>query len=92
MQFCHKYLLDAVKSLPAVAGCRAELRMAGGEPYVTDNSNYIVDLYFEEPIEDAAAAAEQLSSITGVVAHGLFLGMATSCVVAKSDGIEIMEA
>lgn len=93
VQFCHKYLLKAVESLPAVAGCRAELRMAGdGKPYVTDNSNYIVDLYFEEPIKDAAAAAEQLSSITGVVEHGLFLGMATSCVVAKSDGIEIMEA
>lgn len=28
---------------------------AGDKPYVTDNSNYIVDLYFETPIVDAHA-------------------------------------
>jgi hypothetical protein len=40
---------------------QAKLRMgAGDKPYVTDNSNYIVDLYFEEPIKDAYAGALQL--------------------------------
>jgi hypothetical protein len=34
-------------ALPEVAGCQAKLRMEGDKPYVTDNSNYIVDLYFE---------------------------------------------
>lgn len=28
---------------------------SGDKPYVTDNSNYIVDLYFETPIADAHA-------------------------------------
>lgn len=37
-----------------VAGCKAKLREnADGSPYVTDNSNYIVDLYFDTPIKDA---------------------------------------
>lgn len=47
MQFCHKYTLERLKKLPEVAGCEAKLRMNGDKPYVTDNSNYIVDLYFE---------------------------------------------
>lgn len=33
--------------MPEVAGCEAKLRMDGDKPYVTDNSNYIVDLYFQ---------------------------------------------
>jgi hypothetical protein len=41
--------------LPEVAGCEAKLRMEGDKPYVTDNSNYIVDLYFQTPIKDAHA-------------------------------------
>jgi ribose 5-phosphate isomerase A len=51
MQFCHKYTLQRLSKLPEVAGCEAKLRMNGDKPYVTDNSNYIVDLYFQEPIK-----------------------------------------
>lgn len=39
--------LHSLAKLPEVAGCEAKLRMEGDKPYVTDNSNYIVDLYFE---------------------------------------------
>jgi hypothetical protein len=31
---------------------------AGDKPYVTDNSNYIVDLYFEDPIKDSHAGEQ----------------------------------
>ena len=34
--------------------------MDGGKPYVTDNDNYIVDLYFENPIKDAKQAAKEV--------------------------------
>lgn len=34
--------------------------MEGGKPYVTDNDNYIVDLYFEKPIKDATQAAKEV--------------------------------
>lgn len=47
VQFCWKYNLERLQNLPEVAGCVAKLRMDGDKPYVTDNSNYIVDLYFE---------------------------------------------
>lgn len=55
VQFCHLYTLNRLQNLSEVAGCQAKLRMDGGKPYVTDNSNYIVDLYFETPIKDSHA-------------------------------------
>ncbi len=47
VQFCHKYTQKRLAELKEVAGCEAKLRMEGDKPYVTDNSNYIVDLYFQ---------------------------------------------
>ncbi len=68
VQFCHEYTLRKLQALPEVSGCVAKLRMSGDKPYVTDNSNYIVDLYFEnEPIKDSYAAAKAIEAICGVV-------------------------
>ena len=90
VQFCWKYNLDRLANLPEVAGCRAELRMDGDTPYVTDNSNYIVDLYFEgDPIKDATAAADAILALEGVVEHGLFMDMVTTCIVAAPEGIQV---
>ncbi len=90
VQFCWKYNLDRLANLPEVAGCRAELRMDGDAPYVTDNSNYIVDLYFEgDPIKDATAAADAILALEGVVEHGLFMDMVTTCIVAAPEGIQV---
>eukprot|EP00270_Netrium_digitus_P019570 TRINITY_DN773_c0_g1_i1.p1 TRINITY_DN773_c0_g1~~TRINITY_DN773_c0_g1_i1.p1 ORF type:complete len:303 (+),score=110.32 TRINITY_DN773_c0_g1_i1:96-1004(+) len=89
VQFCWKYNLERLKALPEVAGCEAKLRMDGDSPYVTDNSNYIVDLYFKTPIVDAYAAAEAIAKLEGVVDHGLFLDMATAVIIAGSDGITV---
>jgi ribose 5-phosphate isomerase A len=91
VQFCHKYTLQRLQNLPEVAGCEAKLRMDGDKPYVTDNSNYIVDLYFQEPIKDVHAANKAILDLTGVVDHGLFLNMVDVCVIAAPDGIKVME-
>jgi len=89
VQFCWKYNLTRLQELPEVAGCRAELRMDGDKPYVTDNSNYIIDLYFDTPMKDAYAAGAAISKLEGVVDHGLFLDMASVVIVAGSDGVEV---
>ncbi|KAI5069189.1 hypothetical protein GOP47_0015490 [Adiantum capillus-veneris] len=89
VQFCWKYNAERLKNLPEVAGCEAKLRMDGDKPYVTDNSNYIVDLYFKSPIKDARAAAKAIESLEGVVDHGLFLDMATAVIIAGADGITV---
>mmetsp|Transcript_14212 Transcript_14212/g.35963 ORF Transcript_14212/g.35963 Transcript_14212/m.35963 type:complete len:319 (-) Transcript_14212:773-1729(-) len=92
VQFCWKYNLQRLQRLPEVAGCKAQLRMGeDGKPYVTDNSNYIVDLYFKRPIADAYAAAKAISALEGVVDHGLFLDMVTTCIIAGTDGVEVKE-
>lgn len=92
VQFCWKYNLDRLQNLPEVAGATAKLRLnSDGSPYVTDNSNYIVDLYFEEPVKDAYAAAKAISALTGVVDHGLFLDMVDVCIIANSGGITVQE-
>jgi len=59
----------------------------GDEPAVTDNGNYIVDLFFKEPIKDAPKAAEELKNTVGVVDHGLFCGMTFSVIVAGKEGV-----
>ena len=65
--------------------------MKGDEIYVTDNANYIIDLYFETPMKDSVAAGAAISALVGVVEHGLFLNMCDVCIIAGKTGIEIKE-
>jgi ribose 5-phosphate isomerase A len=90
-QFCHLYTLRRLAALPEVAGCEARLRMEGDAPYVTDNHNFIVDLYFQTPIKDSHAASRAILALEGVVDHGLFLDMVDVCIIAGSDGVEVRE-
>ncbi|XP_057960430.1 probable ribose-5-phosphate isomerase 3, chloroplastic [Malania oleifera] len=90
VQFCWKYNLVKLQELFKEEGCEAKLRLGGdGKPYVTDNWNYIVDLYFKTPIRDAEAAAKEISAFEGVVEHGLFLNMATAVIIAGKDGVSV---
>jgi len=91
VQFCWKYNLDRLQNLPELEGSEAKLRMAGEKPYVTDNSNYIVDLYFQKPIKDAHAAADAIAKLTGVVDHGLFLNMVDVVIIAAKDGVQVKD-
>ncbi|WOL15273.1 putative ribose-5-phosphate isomerase 3, chloroplastic [Canna indica] len=90
VQFCWKYNLTRLQGLFEEEGCEAKLRLGDdGKPYVTDNSNYIVDLYFMTPIKDAIAAGKKISALEGVVEHGLFLDMATAVIIAGKDGVTV---
>ena len=66
------------------------LRMKDGAPYRTDNGNYIFDCSFGA-IKDARALAVALSSVTGVVEHGLFVGLATTLILAGPKGVKLLE-
>lgn len=93
--FCWEFNLKRLQALRSVAGCEAKLRMSDSDsskPYVTDNDNYIVDLYFKIPIKDPAQAAKEIESLVGVVEHGLFLGMSTAVIIAGKNGIEVKQA
>ena len=68
-------------------GAQPALRMgAKGNPFVTDQGNYILDCNFG-PIDDPAALGARLDGRTGIVGHGLFIGLATEVIVAAQSGI-----
>ncbi|OIT07034.1 PREDICTED: probable ribose-5-phosphate isomerase 3, chloroplastic [Nicotiana attenuata] len=90
VQFCWKYNLVRLQELFKAEGVDAKLRVDGnGKPYVTDNSNYIVDLYFKTPIRDSAAAGKEIAALEGVVEHGLFLDMTTAVIIAGKEGVSV---
>ncbi|HEY4123099.1 MAG TPA: ribose-5-phosphate isomerase RpiA, partial [Rhizomicrobium sp.] len=63
------------------------LRMKDGAVLVTDSGNYIYDCAFGS-IADPAKLAVALSVIPGVVEHGLFVGIATTLILARASGVE----
>lgn len=69
----------------AEAGASPTLRVTGGQPFVTDNGNYIADCAFAE-IADVAALDAVLRSVYGVVATGLFVGLATEAMIGTAAG------
>lgn len=69
--------------------CEAKLRLnEDRKPYVTDNSNYIVELHFKTQIKDACCRKE-ISLLEGVVEHGLFLDMATAVIISSKTGVDV---
>jgi ribose 5-phosphate isomerase A len=56
-------------------------------PVRTDQGNFILDCV-TGPIEEPEELARRLQARAGVVAHGLFLGLATDVIVAGQSGIE----
>src|SRR5262245_43776413 len=69
-------------------GARVIVRQTrDGQPFMTDEGNLILDCNFG-PIADAYALARELDARTGIVEHGLFLGMTTDLLVASDSGIE----
>jgi len=62
----------------------------GGEPYVTDNGNYVVDCRFARGLADPAAVSRALARRTGVVEDGLFLRIAQLAVVAGRRGVRLL--
>jgi ribose 5-phosphate isomerase A len=73
-------------------GCRAELWTdETGQPYLTDNGNWLVRCWFPDGIHDAHALNQQLNERPGVVEHGLFLNMTSEVIVAGESGIRILK-
>jgi ribose 5-phosphate isomerase A len=65
---------------------RARLRLRDGAPVRTDSGNLIYDAPCEE-IGDPAVLAGALKALTGVVEHGLFLGLAERALIGTDEGV-----
>ncbi|QCJ42155.1 ribose-5-phosphate isomerase RpiA [Bacillus sp. S3] len=60
-------------------GGSPELRKNQGNPFLTDNGNYIIDSSFQE-IREPKELEKNLNLIPGVVDNGLFVGMADAVI------------
>ena len=71
-----------------LTGLGVTLVVRGGEetPYVTDNGNIVLDVTVEGGIANATDLAAELKAVTGVVEHGLFVGMTDTVIVGGPDG------
>ena len=66
------------------------LRLKDGAPVRTDGGNLIYDAACGR-IEEPAALAAALKSLTGVVEHGLFLDLADQELIGTADGVKTLE-
>ncbi|MCB1422964.1 MAG: ribose-5-phosphate isomerase RpiA [Nitratireductor sp.] len=81
----------AVEKCTQALGLSGEisLREADGKPYLTDGGHFILDASFGR-IPDAEALSSALLEIPGVVQHGLFIGLASTVVLAGEGGITLL--
>lgn len=87
--FCWKFTAKRLQDLFEDCGCVAKLRTTGEQPVVTDNGNYVIDLYLKKDIGDLKVASDNILRLPGVVEHGMFLDMATTVIVASELGVTI---
>jgi ribose 5-phosphate isomerase A len=73
---------DRVRALGLIPTLR---RNAQDEPIVTDAQNYLLDCATHH-ITDPVALGSQIKQITGVVDHGLFIGITTDGLVIDESG------
>jgi ribose 5-phosphate isomerase A len=77
---------DYLKSLGGVPTHRG-----GDKPFVTDNGNTIIDVKFANGIDDPYALANALEARPSIRAHGLFLDMTTTLIIAAGTGVQVRE-
>jgi ribose 5-phosphate isomerase A len=80
---------QATAAALAKLGADAELRQAGGRPFVTDGGNFVLDCRFG-PIDDPQDTERRINMTVGVVENGLFVGRSSVVIVASDSGIDIM--
>jgi ribose 5-phosphate isomerase A len=61
-----------------------------GHFFVTDGGHWIVDVHLGQ-IPDAPRLSGLLNAIPGVVEHGLFIGFASTAILAGAQGIRVIE-
>jgi ribose 5-phosphate isomerase A len=61
-----------------------------GHVFVTDGGHWIVDAHLGR-IPDVPLLASLLSAIPGVVEHGLFVGLASTAILAGAHGIRVVD-
>ena len=77
-----QYVLNELKNLKGIGN----LRILNNQIFITDNGNYIIDTDFGL-IDDPEGLAKELKQIEGILAHGIFVKLTTTILMAKNGGI-----
>ena len=77
-----------IRQLTRLLDCRVNCRMAGDNPVVTDNGNYIADAHCGPKLNEPEELEVDILKIAGVVQVGLFNNMCDAVVLAKNSGVE----
>lgn len=96
VKFGARATIKMIEDAAADAGCVGTLTLRrlgpnGGDLFVTDGGNLIVDCAFGA-IDDAESLCDVLEMIPGVVEHGLFVGIADKVIVAGPGGVQVIES
>ena len=84
--FGHAHVKRRLESL----GASVTLRGTPRQPWVTQEGNYILDCRFRS-MGDPLSLGPTIGAITGVVEHGLFIGLATAAFVGVGEEVRVVE-
>jgi ribose 5-phosphate isomerase A len=93
VEFGHKAIAARLGKAIAALGykqVKITLRLKEGAPFKTDNGNLIYDCAMGA-IQNAAKLGAAIHTVPGVVEHGLFVGIATTLVIAGPGEVEVIE-
>ena len=93
VEFGHKSTATRLQAAFAALGYASVpmvLRQKDGAAFKTDSGNVIYDCAFGA-IQNASKLAAAISAVPGVVEHGLFIGMATTLLIAVGGEIEVIQ-
>jgi ribose 5-phosphate isomerase A len=83
----------AIEAVAAACHCPGPVKLRldkAGHAFVTDGGHWILDATLGR-IAEPKALADRLSSIPGVVEHGLFIGIAQAAILAGPGGARVVE-
>lgn len=93
VEFGHKSTAQRLARAFTAAGYNTvpmTLRQRDGATFKTDTGNVIYDCAFGA-IQNAAKLAAAIHAVPGVVEHGLFIGIATTLLIATDGEIEVIQ-
>jgi ribose 5-phosphate isomerase A len=82
--FAEHYVMKQIKLLNGIGNIRTK----NGSVFITDEGNHIIDADFGL-IEKPDELSKKLNEITGIVAHGLFIGLADKIIMGVDGNTEI---
>ncbi len=93
VEFGHKAIAARLKA--AIDGLgykdvRIAPRLKDGAPFKTDSGNLIYDCHMGA-IQNADKLGKAVHAVPGVVEHGLFVGIATTLIIASPGDVEVIK-